>query len=66
MREETYLDIYLSPAELTYDIKKIILVKLRERYLFKEFNQRMITNIELNHKGGYASIIYAIRNLLLS
>ena len=49
MREETYLDIYLSPAELTTDIKKIIMTKLKERYLFKEFNSRMITNIELNN-----------------
>ena len=49
MREETYLDIYLSPFELTTDIKKIIMSKLKERYLFKEFNQKMITNIKLNN-----------------
>ena len=49
MREETYLDIYLSPSELNYDIEKIIMSKLKERYLFKEFDRRMITNIEFNN-----------------
>ena len=49
MREETYLDIYLSPAELNYDITKIIMSKLRDRYLFKEFDRKMITNIKLNN-----------------
>ena len=49
MREETYLNIFLSPAELTYDIKKIIKDKLTQRYLFKEIEGRMITNLELNN-----------------
>ena len=49
MMEETYLNIYLSPAELTYDIKKIIKDKLTHRYLFKEIDGRMITNFELNN-----------------
>ena len=47
MSEETYLDIYLSPDELTADIKKIIMTKLKEKYLFKEFYGRMLTNIEI-------------------
>ena len=49
MKEETYLDIYISPAEMTYDIKKIIKTKLKERYLFREVDGRMITNIDLNN-----------------
>ena len=49
MMEETYLNIFLSLAELTYDIKKIIKDKLTRRYLFKEINGRMITNFELNN-----------------
>ena len=49
MREETYLNILLSPAELSYDIKKIIMSKLKEKYLFKEIDSKMITNIELNN-----------------
>ena len=47
MKKETYLNIYLSPAELTYDIKKIIEEKLNNKYLFKEIDGCMITNIEL-------------------
>ena len=49
MKEETYLKIFLSPAELSYDNKKIIITKLKEQYLFKEIDCRMITNIELNN-----------------
>ena len=49
MTDEIYLNIYLSPAELNYDIKKIIKDKLAQRYLFKEIDGRMITNIELNN-----------------
>ena len=49
MREETYLDICLLPSELNINIEKIIMTKLKERYLFKEFNQKMITNIKLNN-----------------
>ena len=47
MTEEIYLNINLSPDELTNDIKKIIKEKLNNKYLFKEIDARMITNIEL-------------------
>ena len=71
MIEETYLNIFLSPDELTNDIKKIIKEKLNNKYLFKEINARMITNIELiydlksiplsksfiNHKGDVKSFV---------
>ena len=49
MKEETYLNIYLSPAEMTHDIKKIIKDKITQRYLFKEIDGRMITSFELNN-----------------
>ena len=49
MKEETYLNIFLYPDELTYDIKKIIKDRLTQRYLFKEIDDRMITNLELNN-----------------
>ena len=49
MKNEIYLNIYLSPNELTYNIKKLIMTKLTEKYLFKEFDFKMITNIELNN-----------------
>ena len=49
MKEETYLNIFLSPNELSYDIKKIIKDKLTQRYLFKEIDGRMITSFELNN-----------------
>ena len=49
MKEETYLNVFLSPAELSYDIKKIIKDKLTQRFLFKEIDGRMITSFELNN-----------------
>ena len=49
MKEETYSNIFLSPAEINNDIRKNIKSKLKERYLFKEIEGRMITNIELNN-----------------
>ena len=48
MKDETYLNIFLSLAELSYDIKKLIMTKLTERYLFKEIDSRMITNMSLS------------------
>ena len=49
MKEETYLNIFLSLNELNDDIKKLIMTKLTEQYFFKEINSRMITNIEFNN-----------------
>ena len=47
MMEETYLSIFLLPSELNTDIKKIIKDKLNERYLFREIDGRMITDLEI-------------------
>ena len=49
MKEETYLIIFHYPDELSYDIKKVIMSKLTERYLFKEIDGHMITSFELNN-----------------
>ena len=49
MSVETNLNIFFSPDEMTNDIKKIIMSKLTQRYLFKEIDGRLITNLELNN-----------------
>ena len=46
MKEERYLQIFLSPNELGPNIKKIIMTKLKEKYLFREIGGKMITNIQ--------------------
>ena len=49
MKEEKYLDIFITQSELSPNIKKIIMSKLREKYLYKEIQGKMITNIEVNN-----------------
>ena len=49
MKEEKYLQIYLSPYELSPNIKNIIMSKLREKYLFREIGGKMIMDIEVNN-----------------
>ena len=46
MKEERYLQIFLSPNELGPNIKKIIMTKLKEKYLYREIDGKMITNIQ--------------------
>ena len=46
MKEERYLKIFLSPSELDPNIKKIIMTKLKEKYLYREIDGEMITNIQ--------------------
>ena len=48
MKEERYLQIFLSPFELGPNIKKIILNKLKEKYLYREIDSKMITDIQIN------------------
>ena len=48
MKEERYLQIFLSPSELGPNIKKIIMTKLNEKYLYREVDGKMITNIHIN------------------
>ena len=47
MKEERYLQIFLSPSELDLNIKKIIMTKLKEKYLYREIEGKMITNIQI-------------------
>ena len=47
MKEERYLQIFLSPNELSPNIKKIIMTKLREKYLYREIDGKMITDIQI-------------------
>ena len=47
MKEERYLQIFLTPSELGPNIKKIIMTKLKEKYLYREIDGKMITNIQI-------------------
>ena len=47
MKEERYLQIFLSPSELDSNIKKVIMTKLNEKYLYREIDGKMITNIQI-------------------
>ena len=47
MKEKRYLQIFLSPNELTPNIKKIIMTKLKEKYLYRENDGKMITDIRI-------------------
>ena len=49
MKEEKYLQIFLTPSELGPTIKKIILTKLKENYLYREIDGKMITNIQIKN-----------------
>ena len=47
MKEKRYLQIFLSPSELGRNIKKIIMAKLNEKYLYREIDGKMITDIQI-------------------
>ena len=47
MKKETYLNIFLSPIDLGPNIKKILMTKLKEKYLYREIGGKMITKIQL-------------------
>ena len=49
MIEEKYLDICISPSELSPNIKNFITMKLREKYLYKEIGGKMIIDMEINN-----------------
>ena len=46
MKEEKYLQIFLTPSELGSNIKKNIMTKLK-KYSYREIDGKMITNIQL-------------------
>ena len=47
MEDERYLQIFISPSELNYNLKEIILLKLKQKYLNKEIDGKMITAIQV-------------------
>ena len=47
MIEEKFLEILITPSELSPNIKKIIMTKLKEKYLYKEIEGKMITDKEI-------------------
>ena len=49
MKEERYLQIFLSPSELDPNVKNIIMTKLKEKYLYRKIDGKMITNIQINN-----------------
>ena len=48
MKENKYLQIFLTPSELGPNIKKIIMAKLKEKYFYREIDGKMITDIQIN------------------
>ena len=49
MKDKRYLQIFLTPSELDSNIKKIIMTKLKETYLYREIDGKMITNKQINN-----------------
>ena len=49
MKEDKYLQIFLTPSELDSNIKKVIMTKIKEKYLYREIDGKMITNIQINN-----------------
>ena len=47
MEDERYLQIYLFPSELNYNLKENISLKLKQKYLNKEIDGKMITAIQV-------------------
>ena len=47
MVEEKYLDTFISPSEMSPTIKNFIKSKLKEKYLYKYIQGKMITDIEI-------------------
>ena len=47
MKEDRYLQIFLSQSELGPNIKKIIMTKSKEKYLYREIDSKMITDIQI-------------------
>ena len=47
MKEDRYLQLFLTPSELGPNIKKIIMTKLKEKCLYREIDGKMVTNIQI-------------------
>ena len=53
MKEERYLQFFLTPYELCPNIKNIIMSKLKEKYLYREIDGKMITDIEITNFNNF-------------
>ena len=49
MKEERYLQVFLTQDELFPNIKKIIMNKLKQKYLYREIGAKMITDIQIKN-----------------
>ena len=49
MKEEIYLQLFSTPSELGPNIKKIIMTKLKEKYIYREIDGKKITNIHMKN-----------------
>ena len=66
MKEEKYLEIFITASELSPNIKKIIMSKLKEKYLYKEMQGKMITDIEINNFNNIPLSRSNINNIEIS
>ena len=48
MKEDRFLQLFLNQSELGPNIKKLIMNKLKEKYLYREIDGKMITDIQIN------------------
>ena len=53
MKEDRYLQVFISPSELGPSIKKFIMTKLKEKYLYREIDGKMITDIQINNFDNF-------------
>ena len=49
MEEEINLEIFITPSELGLKIEEIIFLKLKDKYLNKKIQGRMITNKKIKN-----------------
>ena len=66
MIEEKYLEIFITPSELSPNIKKIIMSKLKEKFLYKEMQGKMITDIVINNFNNIPLSRSNINNIKVS
>ena len=66
MEEVKYLELFISPYDMNPNIKKIILSKLKEKYLYREIYGKMMTNIEITDFNKITLSRSSINNLELN
>ena len=66
MEEVKYLELFISSYDMNPKIKKIILSKLKEKYLYKEKYGKMMTNKEITDFNKITLSKSSINNLELN